>query len=97
MGKVGPIEDNIPVPENARIERNSIYPWGKIKVGQSFLVELEYDEDIKKMKERIRTAALQRIRKTQNKEDYVTKIEYFNEAAENDNKVPRGVRVWRTK
>lgn len=97
MGKIGPIEDNIPVPENTRMERNSQYPWGMLKVNQSFLVELEYPEDIKKMKERIRTAALQRIRKTKNVEDYVVKIEYLNGAADNDDKVPRGVRVWRTK
>lgn len=101
MGTIGKLEDGIPPPEKSN-SRQSTYPWDQMKVGQSFLVSLDYGDngegDVKELLGRIRNAALHRkkaAKKAGREELYVVAAEVIN--PDDPESAYKGVRVWRTK
>lgn len=106
VGRIGAIEDNIPLPDFSKRKGFgkgvSKYPWNKLATKQSFLVELQPGEEIKSLRQRVRSACNTRTRCSkkvigQYPEEFVVDIEFYEELDQDGEKVPRGVRVWRVK
>lgn len=57
-----PVESGIPIPE-ASPGRKSMYPWHKMKVGDSFLVTLGPDQHLKVRTGSLRSAAASAAKK----------------------------------
>lgn len=104
MGKIGKIEDNVPMPSRRAIYGHSKYPLDKLEVGQSFPVDLDYDEDVHKLRDRVRGSVLNFCRRRSKEDPSFTKkfrvAIVFYEPKKSANsveteQVPRGVRVWR--
>lgn len=79
-----PIESGIPLPEAAP-GRKSIYPWHKMKVGDSFLVTLGANQHLKVRAGSLRSAAASAAKKYGHK--YTARI---------INGDTPSIRVWRT-
>lgn len=79
-----PVESGIPIPEAAP-GRKSIYPWHKMKVGDSFLVTLGPDQHIKVRTGSLRSAAATAAKKYGHK--YTARVIAGDTPS---------IRVWRT-
>lgn len=67
------------------------YPWDETRPGRSFVVELDDGEDIKTLRSRLHAAIGSRV-KSHSSERYIIATQYVDGT---ENKVARGVRVWR--
>lgn len=99
MGKIGQIEDNIPMPEVRKVTIPSKYPWAKLEVGQSFMVELDYEEKIGNLKAKLKSSMANYKRHHDAGVEFQCVVIYYESKQSantpSERPVPRGVRCWR--
>jgi hypothetical protein len=92
------IESNIPKskPVRARGGRASTYPFGDMKIGQSFKVVFESTEkdEIEKVSRRVRTAILSFKKRDEKNKTFVLSTRTVTGAEEHEGGIP-GLRVFR--
>lgn len=90
------LDDNVPIPSRARVSKYN-YPFADMKVGQSFFISIQEDEDEKdltRLRHRLRNA-VNSYRKAHDLSDSKFAVHQVLEVQ--GGKEIAGVRVWRTK
>lgn len=100
MGKIGKIEDNIPLPEPRKIIIPSKYPWRDLEIGQSFLVTLDYEEKLNNLRAKLKSSMNNYRKRFAPEREFQLAVEYFEskdpeKKPTSDRPVPRGIRCWR--